>query len=41
MEPNVLEQYRKSARKMLMWLDTVTEQAVNDEFDAVHDPMDT
>ena len=23
-----------------MWLDTVTEQAVNDEFDAVHDPTD-
>ena len=37
---NVLEQSRRSARKLLMWLDTVTEQAVQDEFDAVHDPSD-
>ena len=37
---NVLEQCRRSTRKTLMWLHTVTEQAVNDEHDAVHDPMD-
>ena len=38
---NALEQWRRTGRKLLMWLDTVTEQAVNDEFDAVHDSMHT
>ena len=36
---NVLEQCRRPARKILLWLDTVTEQAVNDEHDAVCEPM--
>ena len=36
---NVPEECRRSARKLLMWLDTATEQAVNDEHDAVCDPL--
>ena len=35
---NVLELLRRPARKILMWLDTVTEQAVNDEHDATCEP---
>ena len=37
---NVLEQRRRPARKILMWLDAATEQAVNDEHDAICDPLD-
>ena len=37
---NVLEQRRRVGRKILLWRDTVTEKAVNDEFDATHAPAD-
>ena len=35
---NVLEQRRRPTRKILLWLDTSAEQAVNDEHDAVCEP---